>query len=522
MSRVLKWTKRHSAELIMTTVFALFPLMCAMIWCLLDGKTITQVYLPASYWNDELIYYKQVEAVVEHGWPIGYFGYNEAHAESLYFAAWNPLMLLPWCLWGFLFGWNLTAPVYANLFYTMLCMGGFYLLARPGKRQSAWILGMLAVFTPYTRYLLSGAPESLFIALTILFTGCAVAWLRKQSLGYLAAMFVITFFFSMTRPYLILFMLLPIFFCVKRYKWKGAAISAGVFLSAAVGYIVIAKYATSPYIGSIIDMDWLSVFAAQGVGTGFGYMFQTLYDKFYSLVHYFLREGVSTGLFSGALYAVTGSLAILVAIWLGMLYVKKEREELRWMYWHYGISVTGMILAVFLFYTQEQGARHLLSFIVLGLLLLGLTEKRVLVMKLAAMAVCGYFFVYKALNPYDWQVPYDDGMIKQEVERLEIQLDAEMKLQTDSADPYENTVIWLWYDTVDGENIHVVPWGLIYAMPDGFAINLCTQDYVIDHISELRSAYIVLLPGGDVERLVLEHGYIKIAEAEQIAVYGRK
>lgn len=520
MRRVIDWIKQHSTVLIMTTVFALFPLICAMIWSLWNGRTIAQVYLPASYWNDELMYYKQVEAVVEHGWPIGYFGYNEAHAESLYFAAWNPVMLLPWCLWGFLFGWNLTAPVYANIFYTMLCMGGFYLLARPGKRQSAWILGMLAIFTPYTRYLLSGTPESLFMALTILFTGCAVAWIHKQSWGYLAAMFAITLFFSLSRPYLMLLMLLPLFFCIKRYKWKGAAISAGAFLSAAVGYVIIAKYATAPYIGSIINMDWLSLFVTDGIGAGFRYVYQTLYDKFNDLVYYFLVQGVSAGLFSGALYAVTGFLAILAAIWLGMLYVKKERADLRWLYWHYGISVIGMILALFLFYTQEQGARHLMNFIVLGLLLLGLAEKRALVMKLAVMAVCGYFFLFKALNPYDWQVPYDDGMIRQELEQLEIQVNAEMELQADNVDPYENTIIWLWLDTVDGENIHV-PWGLIYAMPGGFAINFCTQEYVVDHIAELHSAYIVLLPGGEIERLVLEQGYRKIAETERIAVYER-
>lgn len=520
MERVTDWIKRHHKVLIMTTVFTLFPLLCALLWSLWNGKTIAQVYLPASYWNDELMYYKQVEAVVTHGWPQGYFGYNEAHAQSLYFAVWNPVILLPWCLWGLLFGWNLTSPVYANLFFTMICMGGFYLLARPGKRQSIWILGMLAIFTPYTRYLLSGMPESLFMALTILFTGCAVAWMKKQSWGYLAAMFAITVFFTLPRPYFILFMLLPMFFCIKKYRWKGAAISAGVFLATAITYVATSRYATSSYIETSIDSDWLKLFFTDGLGAGFAYVFQTLHDKCSLLFFYFIREGANSGLFSGALYAVTGFLAVLAAIWLGMLNVKKEREDLRWMYWHYGISVIGMILALFFFYKMEEGAKHLMSFIVLALLLLGLTEKRVLVMKLAAMAACCYFFVFRALNPYDWQVPYDDGQIKREVEQMEVQVDAGMKLRI-GADPYENTIIWLWLDTWDGVNVHL-PWGLLYAMPDGFAINFCTRDYVVDNISELRSAYIALLPGGEVEQMVLEQGYVKIAETQRMAVYGRQ
>lgn len=521
MGKMINWVKQHRTTLIMTAVFTLFPLLCAMLWSLWNGKTIGEVYLPASYWNDELMYYKQVEAVVEHGWPIGYFGYNETHAQSLYFAVWNPVILLPWCIWGFLFGWNLISPVYANLCYSMLCMGGFYLLARPGKQKSAWILGMLAIFTPFTRYLLSGMPESIFMALTILFMGYVVAWMHKQSWGYLAAMFVITLFFSLARPYLILFMLLPIFFCVQKYKFKGLAASVLLFVSAAVGYVIIAKYTTSSYIDISLDTDWLKLFVTDGVGAGFSYVFQTLSEKFAILFTDYLRNAVKYGLFSGSLYAVTGFLAVLSALWLGMLYIKKECLSLRWLYWHFCISVVGMILALFLFYKMSEGSKHLMSFIVLGLLLLGLTEKRVLVMKLSAMAVCAYFLIFKAYDPYDWQVPYDDGMLKQEVERLEAQVDANMELQPSSEDPYENTIIWLWYDMVDGENIHV-SWGLIYAMPDGFAVNFCTREYVVDHITELHSAYIALLPGGEVERLVLEHGYIKVAETERMAVYERQ
>lgn len=502
----------------MVMVFILFPFLCASIWCLWEGHTIGSVYLPASYWNDELMYYKQVEAVVNHGVPMGYFGYNEAHAETLYFAAWNPVILLPWCLWGVLFGWGMTAPVYANLFYMMICMGGFYLLARPGKRQSAWILCLLAVFTPFTRYLLSGMPEALFMAFTILYVGFAVAWLRKQTLGYLAAMFAITLFSSLARPYLILFMLLPIFFSIKTYRLKGFAVSAGIFVLTAVGYVTISKYATSPYIEASVDTNWLSLFITDGIGTGFKYVFQTLSERFSSLFADYLKPAVKYGLFSGTLYAVTGFLAVLSTIWLGGLYIKKERLSLRWLYWHYVVSVTGMILALFLFYKMGEGSKHLMSFIILGLLLLGLTEKRTLMMKLAVMALCGYFFIVKVFAPYDWQVPYDDGVIRQEVERLEAQADANMELNTEYQEPYENTVIWLGWDVVEGDNV-IVTWGLLYAMPDGFGINFCTREYVVGHIEELHSAYIALIPGGEVEQMVLKCGYEKVAETERIAVY---
>ena len=45
---------------------------------------ITQIFLPTSSWSDEVIYSKQLAAVVRYGAPQGYFGFNESHACLLY------------------------------------------------------------------------------------------------------------------------------------------------------------------------------------------------------------------------------------------------------------------------------------------------------------------------------------------------------------------------------------------------------------------------------------------------------
>ena len=51
---------------------------------------LQQIFLPCSYWSDEVIYSKQLAAVVRCGAPQGYFGFNESHAASGTFAAWGP------------------------------------------------------------------------------------------------------------------------------------------------------------------------------------------------------------------------------------------------------------------------------------------------------------------------------------------------------------------------------------------------------------------------------------------------
>ena len=43
---------------------------------------LQQIFLPCSYWSDEVIYSKQLAAVVRCGAPQGYFGFNESHAAS--------------------------------------------------------------------------------------------------------------------------------------------------------------------------------------------------------------------------------------------------------------------------------------------------------------------------------------------------------------------------------------------------------------------------------------------------------
>ena len=44
-------------------LMALVPVVCCIITCAIDVKSILDVYIPSSTWNDELYYYKLVEAI---------------------------------------------------------------------------------------------------------------------------------------------------------------------------------------------------------------------------------------------------------------------------------------------------------------------------------------------------------------------------------------------------------------------------------------------------------------------------
>lgn len=515
----IEWLSENRNRILGTALFALFPLLCVCLWSVKEGHWISGVYLPASYWNDELFYYKQVEAMVSHGLPQGYFGFQEAHALRFTFAAWSPVILLPWVVWGLFFGWSLTAPIFANLVYSMLSMAVFFLLARPNRRQSIGVLVLLSLFTPYTRYILSGMPESIFIGLMLVFVGLSVSLLRRTTIGGLAAAFLLTGAMTLARPYLALLMLFPAFLCVRRYRFRGGVIGVCVLAVTMAGYAWISGNCCAPYLSPIVETEWLSTALREGIGPGITAVCARIADRVNILVTDHFPRAVRYGLMQGVLFATAGFLGFLLFLHCFAACKKRAEDRLFVSYVHCVGSIVGMILAVFLFYKLGEGSKHLLGFIVMALVLIALSDGRgATVMKVLAGGVCIWFFLVKALAPYDWQVPYGEDVLRAEAADLKAQADETLKLEEDTADPYDNTVIWLASDYVGEESIPQM-WGLLYMLPEGFGINFCTQEYVVTHLDALQSRYIAAMPGGVVEAQLQERGCNELARTDHIAVF---
>ena len=183
-------------------LMALLPLVCCIVHCALQGRSLFEVYLPASEWNDELFYFKQVEAILENGYPYGYYGFNESRAAYLSFAAWSPVLVIPWVLWGALFGWTMLSPVLCNIFLMSLDMFLFVYFTKPGYKQMGCISVLYCLFPMFTRYMMSGMPEIICISLVLVFYGVAISYLQeKASNGKLVCLFVMSVLMTLMRPY---------------------------------------------------------------------------------------------------------------------------------------------------------------------------------------------------------------------------------------------------------------------------------------------------------------------------------
>ena len=171
MEKFCDWWKQDKRyrTLVQSVLLGLLPVVCCLVYCAMQGRSIGEVYLPGSEWNDELFYYKQVESIVQFGYPQGYYGFNESHALKLSFAAWSPVLVFPWIIWGLLFGWNLMSPVICNILLMTLACVLFVWLVRPSWKQQGILTLLFCLYTPFVRYMLSVMPEVICFSILIIF-----------------------------------------------------------------------------------------------------------------------------------------------------------------------------------------------------------------------------------------------------------------------------------------------------------------------------------------------------------------
>lgn len=570
MEKILNWWRTgNRITLGKALLAASLPALCCLAYCASQGRSLGEVYLPSSEWNDELFYYKQVEGIVKYGYPLGYFGFNESHALKLSFAAWSPVLVFPWIIWGLLFGWNLMSPILCNIFLMTLCTFLFVWLTRPTWKQLGVLAFLFCLYAPFVRYMLSVMPEVICFSMLILFYAMAYNYLRREKAYKLALLFLLSGVMTLMRPYMLLFLLLPMGFWIRRSKWKGAAGSVAV-LAAVLGlYACIKHYFGAAYFAPLFFTDWAEAFFEQGLFGGIRYTFGKLYymgRDFFSHTMQGLRTGLASGAFFAGFLICMGVLAAQsFRDWNalrrepnaakhgggdgngqkpGVEVSRAEGEEagqdagggrqadLRVgrdsntrrgklvIEAHLAFSFLGMLFALLLMYKLTEGSKHLLTFIAAAIFVISLMETK-FYKKAALVGVAfAYLYSYKAVDPYDYQAPFVQEERRTSVEAWRENLVTRLVLNKEGAPSYKNVVIWVFNDKVDEVFINT-QWQLLYSLPEGFGISCCMPDYIEENFDSLQGGYLCVVPGGPIEEKCIRAGYVKLAEAENAALYKR-
>ncbi len=539
MTGFLNWWKSEKRYMVLfkSLLMAVLPVTCCFVYCAMQGKRIGDVYLPLSEWNDELFYFKQVEGIVNCGYPQGYFGFNESHALKLSFAAWSPVLVFPWILWGLLFGWNFMSPVICNILLLTIVMFIFVWLVRPTWKQIGILTLLFCLYTPFVRYMLSGMPEIICFSLLILFYGIALNYLKNQRTYKLVLLFLLSGLLTLMRPYMLLFFLLPMYLWIRRKKAWGI-IGSLVILSGVLGtYALIKHYLGAEYFTPLFFTDWITAFFEKGLLGGIHDFFGKLYWMGRSFMGHTI-EGFRSGLASGAFFG--GYLVIMaVLLWQSISDIRKYRKDkhirkekqqtegaenklpdLLVVEAHLAFSFVGMLFALLLMYKLTEGSKHLLTFMAVGIFVVSLMRTKFYKKAVFIGATFAYLYSYMAIDPYDYQVPFVEHERQEQISIWQECLAEELVLTKEEVPNYDNVVIWtLWDETEEGRQSS--KWQVLYALPAGFGISCCEGTYVLEHLETLQSKYLATICGGAVDDKCMGANYREIYRDDDMVLYER-
>ncbi len=508
--------KRNRILYLKAVMLGLLPLLCCMITCAVHGYSIGDIYLPASDWNDELFYYKQVESILHYGYPQGYFGFNESHALKLSFAAWSPVLVFPWLVFGAIFGWNMYSPIYCNILLMSIACIIYVLLVKPKWKQLFLLTILFCVFTPFSLYMLRVMPECICFSMLICYYAVLEWYRREKRMSGVVWLLVLSGLMTLMRPYLILFLLYPIIEWVRR-KRKWGVLGSLILLSLVGGtYFAINHYLAAEYFTPLFKTDWLEPFFHGDIIGGFrGIVSRMVHNgKWFVALSI---EGLKSGLTVGAFFV--GHIALmLLFIWQGGAEWRKENREKAWQYFYFAFCFFAMIIALILMYKMKEGSKHLLTFMAMGIFVLSGMETRFYKKPMFFAALCVYLYSMKATDPIDYQICFSTPERVEKVENWEGIFKEEIKLVEEGTPNYDNVMIWVFSDMV-GEEAKVTDWQILYGLPPGVGISCCYDTYIIDNLEQLKSKYITIPRDGVIQGLCEKKGLRLIGIDDSVCVY---
>ena len=507
---------KNRITLLKAGALGLLPLLCCMVACAMQGKSILDIYLPASEWNDELFYFKQVEAILSHGYPRGYFGFNESHALKLSFAAWSPVLVWPWLLWGLLFGWNLMSPILCNIAVMTIAMVVFVLVAKPSWKQTGLLALLFCTFTPFVNFMLRGMPEAICFAMVIVYYAFFLRQQEKEDTASLVLLFVFAGVMTLMRPYLVLFYVYPMLCWIRKKKWIGALGSVISLAAVLGGYFAIKHYFGAEYFTPLFQTEWLEPFAEgniwQGVKGTFGKLFSNGV-RFVALT----KEGFISGLAEGAYF---GGYVVMLAlfVWQAFCSLRKKDTKKLIEYAYLAFCFVGMLVALLLMYKMKEGSKHLITFMAMGVFAVAMMETRLYKKAVLLGTICVYLYSVKATSEVDYALTFSYPERVAQMEYWEETFEQKLSLSEEEKISYDNTVIWVFADEVKYESV-LTDWQILYALPEGFGISCCYSDYAIENFDNLKSKYMTIPVGSELEKMCADAGYTQIGADGRVAVY---
>ncbi len=513
-----KITATTFAKLITISFFVSIPLIAAALFCLKDGKAINDVYIPLGGWSDEITYYKQIEGILSYGLPRGYFGYNQSKALYGPFGVWGIIPLIPYVIWGFLFGWNYTSPIYANIFFCMLALFILYLLIHP-KKNWMIIFSIFWICNQFlNRYLLSGVIEASIIAQLLTVTALGTYLLsdviRHESrqahpLSDGTALVLCTLlicFMSLERPYFEVLFLIPLWKAIKDRRKTWIALLPIIAIVTLALFFLNNHYFCSTY--------FTNIFSAQSIlDGGFSGIIYRIFSNMIEiarLIWYAVRyKGMGVGWYYLLLFLELFSMIVVC------VYRLLTHRKLPPMYLITLIGNVLILLSLIIMYDLGVGARHILALIVANSITL-IIETRLPVNALLALVCCFSIIQTGSADA----IPYRNDDYANYMIQLKEEFSKVVSVSDDIS--YDNVVAMPTADSSasnPGQSVCTY-YGLMFAMPSGVGISLDFEDFY-ETPENIKAGYILVHPDGTIREKLESWGMHRVYQNDELMLYAR-
>ena len=557
-------------------ILGFLPVLSVLIRNIINPAPVSLI---TSQWNDELFYFKQVEAIINYGFPRGYYGFNESKALSLSFAAWSPVLVWPWVLFGFLFGWTKDAVFVYNLIIYIIAMVSFGALVKPNFKQTGVISVWFLSFFLNARYIYSCMPEVICFAHLIIFMGLMISYFKSGKKTELGGAIILGILMTFMRPYLILFLVFALAVMIisakKERRIIDIVLAVITFGFTAFIYYLLNHFLSAEYLMPFFYTDFITTFFTDGFGEGVHHLIGTLYYKGSEFIS-FMRDAFYIDRAAGIFFCIFVIMMMLQLV-MSLMDIRKMRkpkagkaekkteakvtevktgeksEEKTEVTETKNEVIAGdkaesvmpepvtseficglymlfadfaFLIAMLLMYKLTEGSKHLLTFIMAGVLVMILDKKKGLICGLIMSLVLIYFGAFHCVgNDYDFGIPTKTASSEADYMYWEKAFREGIVLDLSDVPSYKNAIIWEFNDLVDGEPV-TTEWQMLYALPSGTGISCCMDTYGGTSYTErnfyrLRCRYIAVPSGGIVDKMCSEAGYEVIGRDDKLVVFAR-
>ena len=211
----------RSQKILLGVLFIIAPVVIGSILGLLNGTSIFKLdAIFNQFSNDEIVYFRAIKQMRLFGLPLGYNGYDERVGTHLAFGYYNYVTYFLYFIFSFVTNIDSHNYIYvSNILFLLLSSVAILIIVKPSVKQ----LTYLVIFNCFSVFLINGCFSGMsegqhIFGISIIISLTVLLYLndydRKTTTIMILSIWVITMYFGIIRPTMLLFYVYIVFYFI--------------------------------------------------------------------------------------------------------------------------------------------------------------------------------------------------------------------------------------------------------------------------------------------------------------------